>query len=163
MIPAWVDELLSRPDGVRLPNTRRGKSFVHHDPEHRRFDVRYVYVEAEKTVYAAVFFGPEAEGPPGCAHGGSIATILDDAMGTMAWVTGHRVVAVNLNIDYRHFVTLASWVQVTARVDRVEGRKVFTLGRVETPDGPLHAEGRGLFLEIDFEKLLQRNTEGPVA
>eukprot|EP00053_Salpingoeca_punica_P026785 m.226360 g.226360 ORF g.226360 m.226360 type:complete len:159 (+) comp90632_c0_seq1:62-538(+) len=39
------------------------------------------------------YFGHACEGPPGLAHGGSQAAVLDEAMGTVVWVNGGRVLA----------------------------------------------------------------------
>lgn len=158
----WLAELKSRADLLRLKTPETGRSWVHHNPGRRRLDIHYFWDPIEQKLVGSVFFGPEAEGPPGCAHGGSIASVLDDAMGTAAWAAGHRVVALNLNVDFRKFITLETSVRIECRIDRVEGRKVFTQGRLESKVG-LHAEGKGLFLQIDFEKLLERQPRGPVA
>ena len=53
-----------------------------------------------------VWFGPEAEGPPGHAHGGSIATVLDQAMGHCAWYKGHPCVAGQFTVQFRSMAPL---------------------------------------------------------
>jgi len=45
--------------------------FVSGEPEGNRFRVRY-YKDLEQHLKARVWFGPETEGPPGHAHGGSV-------------------------------------------------------------------------------------------
>src|SRR5512146_799988 len=96
----WLAELEARPDLMRLQPHPTGKSWLHHNPDHKRLDVTYFWDPMEKKLLSVVYFGPEAEGPPGCGHGGSIATLLDDAMGTSAWTSGYRVVALNLNVNF---------------------------------------------------------------
>ncbi|XP_041265587.1 acyl-coenzyme A thioesterase THEM4-like isoform X1 [Onychostruthus taczanowskii] len=44
--------------------------------------------------------GPFLEAPPGLAHGGAIATLIDTSLGTLALAVAGRVVTANLNIDY---------------------------------------------------------------
>ncbi len=83
-------------------------------------------------------------------------------MGTCAWAAGYRVVALNLNVNFRKFVPLLSTPKLTCWVDRTEGRKVYTKGKLEAEDGTLHAEAEGLFLMIDFGKLLDNESKGPV-
>ncbi|MFW5748668.1 MAG: PaaI family thioesterase [Chloroflexota bacterium] len=87
------------------------------------------------------------EGPPGHAHGGSLATLLDEAMGSAAWADGYQVLAANLNIDYMTPVPLNTPLTITGRVDRKEGRKVFTSGEILLPDGRTATRGTGLFIE----------------
>jgi acyl-coenzyme A thioesterase PaaI-like protein len=159
----WIAELEARPDVLRLQPANSETSWVHHNPARKRLDITYFWDPIEKRLHGVVFFGPEAEGPPGCGHGGSIASVLDDAMGTTAWASGYRVVALNLNVNFRKFVPLASTTRVECWVDRTDGRKVYTKGRLLSGDGELHAESEGLFLKIDFSKLLDKQPRGPVA
>lgn len=160
---AWLAALESRPDLLRLQAPETGKSWVHHNPGKKRLDINYFWDPMEKRLLGSVFFGPEAEGPPGCGHGGSIASILDDSMGTSAWAAGYRVVALNLNVNFKKFVPLETTARIECWIDRVEGRKVYTKGRLSNADGEPHAESEGLFLQIDFTKLLEKQPLGPVA
>lgn len=159
----WIAEIEARPDVLRLHPSSSQTSWVHHNPGRKRLDITYFWDPIEKKLLGVVFFGPEAEGPPGCGHGGSIASVLDDAMGTGAWASGHRVVALNLNVSFKKFVPLESTVRVETWVDRIDGRKVFTKGHLLSGDGTVHAESEGLFLQIDFSKLLDKQPRGPVA
>jgi len=87
------------------------------------------------------------QGPPGHAHGGSLAALIDEAMGAAAWNRGHRVLAANLNINYRRPVPLGTEITLVGRVDRTEGRKIYTSGAVMMPDREIAVEGTGLFIE----------------
>ena len=156
-------ELENDPDLLRLQTPQSGRSWVHHNPERRRLDVHYFWHPIEKRLQGLCHHGPETEGPPGCAHGGSIAALMDDAMGTSAWAAGYRVVAVNLNVNFRSFVPLETTTRVECWIEREQGRKVFTGGCLRAADGTVHAEAEGLFLQIDFGKLLDRSPRGPVA
>ena len=98
-------------------------------------------VRAEFTV------GAGQEGPPGHAHGGLLAALLDEAMGAAAWHSGKRVVAVHLDFDFRHPVPVGSTVTVRGWVERLEGRKVFTRGAIILSDERTATEGTGIFVE----------------
>ena len=163
-IPPFIRSLEARSDLLRLQTSGRSEhSFIHHNPNQRRLDVHYFFDPIKHRLMGGVYWGPDAEGPPGCGHGGSISTLMDDGMGTCAWAAGHRVVALNLNLNFKKFVPLLSWPSCEFWIEKTEGRKVFTRGELRNGEGELHAEASGLFLEIDFTKLLNRESHGPVA
>jgi acyl-coenzyme A thioesterase PaaI-like protein len=135
--PGWVDE-----GSAESPN----RSFVSGDPTGQRLRVRY-YRDGQERV-ARVWFGPLAEGPPGHAHGGSIAAVLDEAMGSCCWVQGHQVLAGTLQIVYRSPLPLGSVVTVRAGLAEAGERKVRTWGRVEGPGDAVYAEATGIFVRL---------------
>jgi uncharacterized protein (TIGR00369 family) len=104
------------------------------------------YADEAHTITGAVVLGTEQEGPPGYAHGGVLAALLDEAMGTAAWHAGHQVVAANLSVDFKQPVPLGGAINIVGRVESVEGRKVKTISTITLPDGSLAAVGRGLFI-----------------
>ncbi len=105
-----------------------------------------LYIEPDGTVSGIITLGGEKEGPPGHAHGGALATMIDEAMGAAAWHNGYRVLAAHLNFNYRKPAPLGVELQVRGRIVRIEGRKVFTSGEVLLPDGSVATEGTGLFI-----------------
>lgn len=103
--------------------------FVSGDPQGERFRVRY-FRDDDQQLTARVWFGPETEGPPGHAHGGSIAAVLDEALGLSGWAAGYAVVVANLNVSFRNLLPLKKVVTVASEVVSVNGRKVLVKGRV---------------------------------
>ncbi len=126
-------------------------TFVNGTPGDGRLEVRYYRRTEDGALAGKIWFGPGAEGPPGHAHGGSMAALLDDAMGTAGWISGHPVVAANISIDFRSRLPLKSVVTLEAWVERTDGRKVYTKGRLLSADGEVHAEGTGLFIQMSAE------------
>jgi acyl-coenzyme A thioesterase PaaI-like protein len=129
--------------------------FVSRDPSGVRFRIRYFYRAHDAMLVAAVWFGPGTEGPPGHAHGGSIAAVLDEGMGAAAWHAGHPVVAARLTIDFRSMVALGTEATLEARVEHVDGRKVRVLGRLLGRYGGVLAEAHGLFIVPSEERRAQ--------
>lgn len=127
----------------------RGRSFVSGEPDGDRLRLKYYRPPERDRLIARVWFGPGAEGPPDHAHGGSSAAVLDEAMGTACWMTGHPVLAAQITIDFRGPVPLERVHTVEAWVERAEGRKIHTRGRLVSGDGAVFTEGAGLFVEID--------------
>lgn len=102
---------------------------------------------AEDGFITAEFTLTDAQqGPPDHAHGGASAAILDEAMGAAVWAAGLRVVAVNLEINYRRPVPLGQRAEVRARVSRHTARKAWARGEIILPDGTVAVEGRGIYV-----------------
>ena len=120
--------------------------FVSGEPDGNRFRVRY-YRDSQQLLQARIWFGPETEGPPGHAHGGSMAAVLDEVLGLAAWVAGYPVVVGNLNVSFRNLLPLHKVVTVESRVVSTEGRKVLVHGRIYCKKS-IYAEGECLCITI---------------
>lgn len=135
-----------------------GRSFISGYPKEERLKITYFRREDDGTLVGTAWFGPQAEGPPGHAHGGSISGVLDEAMGIAAWIKGHPVVAAQLTVNFQQMVPLGTEAAFEAWVERAEGRKLFTRGRLLAGKTVL-AEAQGLFIilpENRLEALAQR-------
>ncbi len=133
---------------IEMPfSSSGGSSFVDGDPDGRRIRIRQFVRESDKRLFAKVWFGPQAEGPPGHAHGGSMAAVLDHTMGIGAWVAGHPVLAATITINFHAKLRLGTVVLSECWVDRIDGKKVYTIGRLyaDDPERPF-ASGQGLFI-----------------
>jgi acyl-coenzyme A thioesterase PaaI-like protein len=144
---------------IEPPRLEGGRgSFVSGDPAGERLRVRYFRRAGARPLVGRAWFGPGAEGPPGHAHGGSMAAVLDEAMGAAAWMSGHKVVAVQLDTSFRRMLPLGTDAWLEAWVERVEGKKVWTASRLfdgrDDPHDPrtLFAEARALFVALDPER-----------
>ena len=77
-----------------------------------------------------------------------MASVLDDAIGKVGWLNGHRVVAAKISVEFRKLLPLGTDANLEAFVERVDGRKVYTRGKLSGDDGQVFAEAEGLFIEI---------------
>lgn len=128
------------------------RSYVSGEPDGNRLRVQYFRREADGALVGTAVFGPGTEGPPGHAHGGSMAALLDEAMGLAAWIGGRAVVAAKIEVEFRTMLPLHCEAQFETAVDRVDGRKVHIRGRLHDVDGVAFAESRGLFIEIGGDR-----------
>lgn len=94
------------------------------------------------------------EGAPGFAHGGAVATVLDDTLGTLLIVLRRPAVTAKLDVDYRRPAFLGRRFEVEAWAERTEGRKLWLAGRM-TEDGEIVAEARALFVSVSTEHFLK--------
>jgi acyl-coenzyme A thioesterase PaaI-like protein len=147
-MPDWVSALESDPTLHRLPKPpNQHQNWVHASASGRRLSIEYFVDMAGQRMIGVATFGADAEGHAGHAHGGAIASLIDDAMGTTAWTAGHRVFTLSMTVNFRSFVPLATPVRIETSVASVDGRKVNVTCRVLTPPDNVHAEATGLFLQ----------------
>jgi acyl-coenzyme A thioesterase PaaI-like protein len=86
------------------------------------------------------------QGATGFAHGGIIATLLDEAMAKVNGKGGVRAVTIQLEVAYKKMVPLETELILKGQRARQRGRKIYLRAQLLTTDGVLLAEGRGTFL-----------------
>lgn len=138
-----------------------GRSYVSGEPTGDRLRVQYFRREADGALVGLARFGPGTEGPPGHAHGGSMAALLDEAMGLAAWIGGRAVVAAKIEVEFRRMLPLHVEARFATWVERVDGRKVHVRGRLHDEAGVPYAESRGLFIEIGGERFKELAANAP--
>lgn len=104
----------------------------------------------DSTVIATCTYGAAYEGPPGCLHGGFIAAGFDEVLGFAQGYAGQQGMTAKLEISYRSPTPLFREVRFVGRMDRVEGRKIFTSATLSDGDR-LCAEAEGLFISMKPE------------
>ena len=129
-----------------------GRSFVGGDENEDRLRVRYYLRKSDKQFFAKVFFGKFAQGPPHHAHGGSMAAVLDEAMGLGALVAGYSVVAAKLSVEYVKMMPLNMVITVEVNEEKVDGRKVWMKAKIIGADGEIYSRSEGLYITIPIEK-----------
>jgi len=110
-----------------------------------------VEIDDDDTVRGTVNLDAAYEGPPGCVHGGIIASLFDEILGIANITAGVGAMTGTLTITYRSPTPLKADLTFSARNDRVEGRKVFTRGTLHAGD-VLCCECEGIFIVIDHER-----------
>jgi acyl-coenzyme A thioesterase PaaI-like protein len=151
--PGWVE--------IKFPvSFGKGRSFLHGDEDGSRFRLKYFKNENDSSFMARVWFGPATEGPPGHAHGGSMAAVLDESMGIAAWLAGHRSVAARISVDYLKMLPLCTLATVEAWVEKAQGRKVYTKGLIRDLGQTVYTTSEGLFIAVSAEKFGQVSDSG---
>ncbi|MGJ3238212.1 MAG: PaaI family thioesterase [Anaerolineae bacterium] len=121
------------------------------------FSLRF-YVADDHSVYAQVTFDQSKEGGHGILHGGAIATVLDEAMGTASFESGNAGYTATMTYTYLAHIPLHQRITVRAWVERVDGKKVFTRSEALLPDDTLAVKGEALFITSDkLQKMVQSN------
>ncbi|MEU5099124.1 PaaI family thioesterase [Streptomyces sp. NPDC020996] len=106
-----------------------------------------VRITAEFTVQ------PAHQGAPGLAHGGVLATALDETLGSLNWLLRTIAVTGRLETDFVRPVPVGTVLYLEAEVTAVAGRKIYSTatGRIGGPDGPVAVRADALFIEVKVD------------
>jgi len=114
------------------------------DGLHLRFD----YIPVKKAVECRLRLHSRYQGAIGYAHGGMIATLLDEAMAKVNGKRGIRAVTLRLNVFYRKMVPVEEEIQLIGRITRRRGRKLYLSSQIQDHHGTVLARATGVFLEV---------------
>ena len=114
-----------------------------------------MFIEKEgKGGMTLLYLGTDICGHPGLVHGGALATLLDEILArcSFAALPNKMGMTANLNINYRKPVPGGSYILIRAKTTKVEGRKVWVEGSVESlpeDDQPpvVFTEATALYIE----------------
>lgn len=105
----------------------------------------------EGRILGRATFGAAYEGPPGCVHGGFIAAAFDEVLGSTQSLSGAPGMTGRLTVHYRSPTPLHTELRFEGTLERVDGRKILTVGRLWAGE-VLCAEAEGLFISIDVSR-----------
>jgi acyl-coenzyme A thioesterase PaaI-like protein len=128
-------------------------------PSGRRMDLpnrgNILQVPADLTtngdlVEGVVHFRRYHLGRNGAVHGGAVAQLWDSVLGFAAFrlTRSFKQRTAYLHVNYRRIVPIEKELQVDARVDRTEGRKIFVAGRLLDGDTVL-SDAEALFVKLN--------------
>ncbi|KAA3609698.1 MAG: PaaI family thioesterase [Calditrichaeota bacterium] len=127
------------------------RSFVSNGDKNR-IDIRYFFDPKNKHFYAKVIFGDLAQGPPDHAHGGAIASIIDEVMGGCAWSNKLYAMTANLDITYLKAIKLNEEVFVEAWIESIDNKKMKVNAIIQKQNGDMLVKAKGLFIRQSVEK-----------
>jgi len=104
-----------------------------------------------QDIRGTVTFAEHHSGAPNYAHGGAVSTAIDDCLGYLMYLAQQPAVTAKLEVNYRRPVHLNIEYTLHARMERLDGRKIFTAIDMRDPDGEIAAEGSGLFIIVSVE------------
>jgi acyl-coenzyme A thioesterase PaaI-like protein len=111
--------------------------------------LKFTYSPDRHSVICHLSLEPQFTGATGFAHGGIIATLLDEAMAKSNGLGGTRAVTLRLEANYRKMVPIQKQLVLTGWRTAKKGRKLFLRSRLQDAKGTILAEGKGLFLKME--------------
>ena len=88
------------------------------------------------------------QGYPGRAHGGVVATILDEAMSWAAYWSGSWTATARMTMRFRRPVPIEQELHASGWLVRDRGRFMELRAELRTTDGVLLAEAEGVFARV---------------
>jgi uncharacterized protein (TIGR00369 family) len=113
--------------------------------------------EAGRRSYCKFRLTKKYQGPPGHAHGGIIATILDEAMGKVNKLRSVIALTKQMEVEYLKPVPLVAPLVAEGRERSVRGRKHINVAEIRDAKNQVLARGRGVFIAIDPLKMFAKH------
>ena len=101
-----------------------------------------------RRIVGRFILGERYQGGGGMAHGGIIATLLDEAMGKVCRFREVRAVTAELTVEYKKPVKVDEEIVVEGFEIEHKGRNLFLAGEIKNAAGEVLAKGRGRFVVI---------------
>jgi uncharacterized protein (TIGR00369 family) len=101
-----------------------------------------------RKIVGRFVLGERYQGGGGYAHGGIIATLLDEAMGKACRFREVFAVTAELTVEYLKPVNVQSEIVVEGRETEQKGRNLFMTSEIRDGAGEVLARGRGRFVVI---------------
>jgi uncharacterized protein (TIGR00369 family) len=105
-----------------------------------------MFVDDDGILTSEFTLNEAQQGPPGYSHGGASAAILDEAMGLVVWAAGHKVAAVNIEVNYHKPLPLNQPLSLEARITQIDEHKIFSAGEIKLADSTVAVSGRGIYV-----------------
>jgi predicted thioesterase len=103
---------------------------------------------APDVVHAEVVCPPEWHGGGGLAHGGWAAAILVEVLGHLPIHMGQTALTGTVEVRYVKSVPIGTPIEITARLNRVEGRKWFVDADMNlASSGAILNTAKGIFID----------------
>jgi acyl-coenzyme A thioesterase PaaI-like protein len=116
-----------------------------HNPDGLHLEFEPEGVSGVRTTYII----PERfQGFAGIAHGGILATILDECMVNTVWLRGSTAVTARLEVRLRRPVGVGERVTFRAEVVRESSRGFEVISHATLDDGTAIADGKALLLKV---------------
>ena len=118
--------------------------------------LKFAYDEERNCFVCRFRLGKRYTGPPGHAHGGIIATILDEAMGKVNKLRQVIALTSQITVDYLKPVPLNLALRVESREVQVSGRHHVNSAEILNQKNQVLARSQGLFIAIDPAKMFAK-------
>ncbi len=121
--------------------------------------LKFTYDQDRGCFVCRFRLGKRYTGPPGHAHGGIIATTLDEAMGKVNKLRHVVALTSRITVEYLKPVPLNQLLRVESREASVRGKRHINMAEIINEKGEVLARSRGLFIAIDPKRMFAKYVE----
>jgi acyl-coenzyme A thioesterase PaaI-like protein len=114
--------------------------------------------DGRRGVEGRARLGCAYEGPPLGVHGGWVAALLDELLGTLQGLAEVKCVTATLKIRYRNITPIDEDLRLEGWVDKDRGRIIIARGTCRAGD-TLTADAEGVFVRVNFGEIQKRMKE----
>jgi acyl-coenzyme A thioesterase PaaI-like protein len=116
-----------------------------HNPDglHLKFEL-----EGTSGVRTSYIIAERFQGFAGIAHGGILATILDECMVNSVWLRGSAAITARLEVRLRRPVRVGERVSFHAEVVRETSHRFQVISHATGADGTVVADGKALLIKV---------------
>jgi uncharacterized protein (TIGR00369 family) len=118
--------------------------------------LKFYIDEIERVAICNLKLARRYQGPPGHAHGGIIAVVLDEAMGKINKLSNVIALTKAMSVEYLKPVPLGQPLTVTSRAQGINGREHTNVAEISNQAGEVLARSSGLFVAVDVAKMFSK-------
>eukprot|EP00069_Balaena_mysticetus_P006393 bmy_18542T0 len=149
---SWCPDMLNlyheflektKADGwIRLPSFKSNRNHIQglklplaltvtSDKSDCRIFTRCIETEGQGYEYVIFFHSskknsaPTWRGPPGFAHGGSLAAMIDETFSKTVYLAGEGLFTLNLSIRFKNLIRVGSLAVLNVDVEKIEDQKLY--------------------------------------
>ena len=104
--------------------------------------------DGERRARGRFFLKQDHQGPPGYAHGGILATALDEAMALLVHESGELALTRRLEVDLLGPAPIGTFAHLGAWVESDEGRTLVLDAELRGDGDVVLARARGVFVRV---------------
>lgn len=119
---------------------------------HQEKNLKAYYNEEKQLFFLEFTPDKNVEGPPNHVHGGYLASILDESMGAIMFLSGYFGMTHHFEIIYKRPVPLFETHYIESKLEKVEKRKIYVEAKVFSKD-KIYTNAKAIFIQFDFQKL----------
>jgi uncharacterized protein (TIGR00369 family) len=135
-------------DTITLAPNPANKCFGCGGANDQGMKLSFVQDNVSKRIVGRFILGEAYQGGGGMAHGGIIATLLDEAMGKVCRFRDVHAVTAELNVQYLKPVKVDEEIVVEGYETDAKGRNLFLAAEIRNGAGEILAKGTGRFVVI---------------
>jgi len=111
--------------------------------------------DGSRRVGARCELGSRYEGPPHGVHGGWVAALFDEVLGSAAGLAEQPGVTATLKVRYRHVTPTHEELRFEGWIHEQRGRRLVARATCHAGE-TLTADAEGIFIEVDFDEVQER-------